>query len=347
MGPLKPSVGAGAIAHLQPFDMVGLDFIGPITPASFTGNRYIILMVDYFTRHLFAKAVPQATGIAARNLFESVTSTFGNPLAVYTDNGAHFTGEDFHGLLVERDIKHFPAPKTHPSSVGLAERYVQLIMGILKRRVQTTNKALWDSLLPSAVMTLNTRGVQVHGYTPSELLLGYNPRAGPLDDISAHIILDQLDGTAHGLRLAKLDEDRDQAGDRIVAWAETREAKGAEKEMVGVELQDGDLVLLRRFEVAKSHGLKLESQWEGPYRLVQLSYHQRSGRLQDLETGEIVKVRKGGLRERVHVNDLKLFIRREPRQHPAKTVEFAANLTELARLARVSQWEPGKRQFWL
>ena len=121
IGPLQPSVGTGAIVHLQPFDMVGLDFIGPITPATPTGNRYIIVMVDYFTRHLFTRAVPQATGAAAKGLFESVTEMFGDPLAVYTDNGAHFTGDDVHGMLTERQIKHFPAPKTHPSSVRLAD----------------------------------------------------------------------------------------------------------------------------------------------------------------------------------------------------------------------------------
>ena len=175
MGPLQPSVGSGANVHLQPFDMVGLDFIGPTTPPSAAGNRYIIIMVDYFTRYLFAKAAVSATGASAKSLFESVTETFGNPLSVYTDNGAHFTGEDFHGTLEERGIKHFPAPKSHPSSFGLAERYVQLLMGILKWRVQKDSTNIWDMLIPSAVHTLNTRGVNVHGFTPSELLLGYNP----------------------------------------------------------------------------------------------------------------------------------------------------------------------------
>ena len=175
MGPLQPSVGSRAIVDLLPFDMVGLDFIGPITPISDTGNHYIIIMVDYFTRNLFAKAVTQATGVAAKGLFESVTALFGNPLSVYTDNGAHFTGDDFYGLLVGRGIKHFPAPKSHPSSVGLAKQYLQLLMGILKRRVQNTGKTLWDTLIHSTVQTLNTRGVKVHGFTPSELLLGYNP----------------------------------------------------------------------------------------------------------------------------------------------------------------------------
>ena len=70
--------------------------------------------------------------------------------------------------------------------------------------------------------------------------------------------------------------------------AQEREKREQEKDMTGVELKEGDLALLQRFNVIKHHGLKLESQWEGPYRLVEMSYQKRSGRLQDLETGNIV-----------------------------------------------------------
>ena len=128
MGPIKPSVGVKPIIHLQPFDMVCLDFISSITPVLAQGNRYIVIMVDYFTRFFFARAVAAATGEAARTLFNTVTETFGDPLAAYTDNGQHLLGDEFHGTLVKRGIQHFPAPKTHPSSGGLAERYVQLVM---------------------------------------------------------------------------------------------------------------------------------------------------------------------------------------------------------------------------
>ena len=47
--------------------------------------------------------------------------------------------------------------------------------------------------------------------------------------------------------------------------------------------------------------------------MVDLSWHKRSGRLRDIQTGEILKIRKGGLRERCHVNDMKLFVPREGR----------------------------------
>ena len=305
MGSIKPSTGIKPIVHLLPFDMVGLDFIGPITPVSACRNKYIIILVDYFSRFLFAQAVATATGKAPKMLFKRVTETFGDPLAAYTDNGQHFLREDFHEMLVKRGTKHFPAPKTHPSSVGLAERYVTLIMGILQRKIQRNNKELWDTLLASAVQTLNTRGVKVHGYPPLELLLGYNPQSGPKDDITAHILMDAIDGTAYGIHLARTEENRHQGQANIVAAAEWQAKVEEQMARSEVPLIEADLVLLRRFDVARSQRMKLETRWQGPFRLVKMGYHQKSGRLQDITTGEIVRVGKGGLKERIHVNDLK------------------------------------------
>ena len=104
------------------------------------------------------------------------------------------------------------------------------------------------------------------------------------------------------------------------------------------------MVLLRRFEIEKHHGMKLEPQWEGPYRLVQMAYHGRSGRLQDLQTGDIVRVKKGGLRERVHVNDLKLFC---PRHLNELGGSLPSNLVDLEVDDRELEWEVGKRRYYL
>ena len=107
-----------------------------------------------------------------------------------------------------------------------------------------------------------------------------------------------------------MDEARETAGQRLTTAADIVEDKSSG---AWTPLEEGDLVLLRRFDVEKHHGMKLESQWEGPYRLSDLAYHGKSGRLRDMHTGDLVKVRKGGLWERVHVNDLKLFCPRRDR----------------------------------
>ena len=333
MGPLKPSAGIRPIVQLKPMDMVGMDFIGPIAPASTTGNQYIIVLVDYFTRHLFADAAPRATGVVARKLIERVARLVGWPLAVYTDNGTHFTGAEFHQTLVRNNIKHFPAPRHHPQSVGLSERYVQLVIGILHKRVQHTDKLLWDTLLDDVVSSINTRVLRIHGKSPAELLFGFTPRHHGDQSLDDAVNLEGIDQAAYGLRLADLDEARDIAGGVFTAAADAREQKS---EALWTSLKEGDLVLVRNFEVTKNLGRKLDAQWEGPFRLVDVSRHQKSGRLQDLVTGAIVKARKGGLGERTHVNDMKLFYAR------GNNLPDEANHITIDAVRTAADWEPGE-----
>ena len=51
----------------SPWYHIGMDFVGPITPASSTGNRYILAVSDYFTKFAWAKALPtkQAVPVVA------------------------------------------------------------------------------------------------------------------------------------------------------------------------------------------------------------------------------------------------------------------------------------------
>ena len=45
---------------------IGIDFVGPITPTSSSGNRYILTVSDYFTKWAEAVALPSkhAQGVA-------------------------------------------------------------------------------------------------------------------------------------------------------------------------------------------------------------------------------------------------------------------------------------------
>ena len=86
--------------------------------------------------------------------------------------------------------------------------------------------------------------------------------------------------------------------------------------------------------IGGSTGLREESprpspQWRGPQ-------HQKSGRLQDPVTGNIVKARKGGLGERTHVNDMKLFYAR------GNGLPQDSNHISIDTPRTSSDWEPGE-----
>jgi len=69
--------------------------------------------------------------------------------------------------------------------------------------------------------------------------------------------------------------------------------------------RNGDLVLLRRAALGNRRDKKLEPRWEGPFRLDDVAHHGRSGHLFDLSTGQLVKTKISGLRDRVHLDDLR------------------------------------------
>ena len=50
----------------SPWHHVGIDFVGPISPASNSGNKYILTLSDYFTKWVEAVALPtkEAPGVA-------------------------------------------------------------------------------------------------------------------------------------------------------------------------------------------------------------------------------------------------------------------------------------------
>ena len=74
----------------QPFEMVVLDIVGPL-PLTARGNRYIITVVDYFTKH--AEAYPLATQEVtsiARVLVNEFFARYGVPQIMHSDQGKNF-----------------------------------------------------------------------------------------------------------------------------------------------------------------------------------------------------------------------------------------------------------------
>ena len=295
-----------------------MDFLGPITPNSLNGSVYIIIAVDYFSRYLFAHATKRNTGMAAVEFLNQICKFFGWPLALYVDNGAHFVKGELPKRCAAQGTKMFKAPITNPRSVGLAERYVQLILTGLRAVIEAHRignlgsdaMQRWDEYLDTVVQAINTRVLKVHGYTPSQLFLGFNIRTHPLDEVLEDS-LRRIGSTGMGdnprdIRLAQLEEIRELVRERVLQDQERQIAEAAipRYEMPKI----GDLVLRRRFIVDKSLGMKLETKWDGPYRLSRISKSGVSGDLQDLKTGRIIG--------RYAFEALKVFVPREDELGP-------------------------------
>ena len=79
--PLKPQV------LIEPFEIWGLDFVGPIMPMS-RKKKYILVCTNYVTKWVEAKSLYQDNEQSVVDfLFEEFFTRFGVPREIVTDQG--------------------------------------------------------------------------------------------------------------------------------------------------------------------------------------------------------------------------------------------------------------------
>ena len=96
---------------------------------------YVLLVVDYFTRFVWAKGYLKHTADGVIDIYENhISPIFGHSEVVYSDNGSHFVNQKVQDYFQERRVMHFTGPVSHPLSIRLLERAVHLIMSYLRGR---------------------------------------------------------------------------------------------------------------------------------------------------------------------------------------------------------------------
>lgn len=105
------------------------------------------------------------------------TPVFGYPAAAYSDNGSHFVNEKVSRYFEERGITHFTGPIGHPSSTGLMERGVQGMIGFLRAKtIEHGAVGGWSNLVKEGAFFINTKFQRIQGFSPLELMLGFEPQ---------------------------------------------------------------------------------------------------------------------------------------------------------------------------
>ncbi|XP_076469670.1 uncharacterized protein LOC143300000 [Babylonia areolata] len=161
-----------------PFERVAVDLVGPITPASGSGNRYILVVVDYATR--YPEAVPLKTVEAttvAEALWE-VWTRVGVPSEILTDRGTQFMSDVMKQMERLLSIRGLATTPYHAQGNGLVERYNGVLKTALRKLTQEKPKQ-WDRYIPALLFAYREATQESLGFSPFELLYGRTVR-GPL-----------------------------------------------------------------------------------------------------------------------------------------------------------------------
>ena len=171
----KASVKAKApLQHYQasaPMERVHIDILGPFI-LSTSGNLYILMMIDQFTKWFECQAIPdQKAETVAKALVDSFISRFGCPIQIFTDQGKNFDGQLFASLCQLLDVSKLRTTPYHPAANGQIERYNRTIMQMIRCHLKE-NQRNWDSHLQQLAAAIRATPNRQTGYTANMLMLG-------------------------------------------------------------------------------------------------------------------------------------------------------------------------------
>ncbi|CAF5020147.1 unnamed protein product [Rotaria sp. Silwood1] len=256
----------GALRPIKPPDgvwqLVSMDFHGPITPTSQRGNKYIISLTDVLSKFVITKAVrDNTTQTAIKFLKEDVISKFGTPRCILTDNGTHFTSTLMNELIKQIGATHLYSTPYHPQTNGQIERY-NSTMDAKIAALSNLRKTDWDDQLPFVTFNYNA---SIHSSTkqiPFEMMYGRSPVL-PFDhqDTNVNISYDSEHAKKLSEFLSKLNE---QAKINIIKNQERY------KQRYDVNRSDpsyniGDLILVKTLNIRH----KFDVRYERPFRIIQ------------------------------------------------------------------------------
>ena len=184
-----------------PWTHVAIDHIGPF-PMTNGGNKYILVIVDRFTRYAEAIAcTDESAPTTARIFIDYIICRYGFPLVLLSDRGSGFTSILFTQLLKILNIKKIKTMAYHPKSNGGVEIVNKTLKRTLKMWVNEHQND-WDVLLPYAIFSYNTSVHSTVHETPFYLNSGRQARTA-VDAISRNDLENYSDTHGYARELAE------------------------------------------------------------------------------------------------------------------------------------------------
>ena len=152
-------------------DIVAVDILSGL-PQTTDGNKYILVLTDYFTKWACAFPLPDAeASTCMRAMYDGFFSHFGLPRQLHSDLGKNFESKLFHEQCQLVGTTKFHSTAFHPSCDGQAERQIRSLVQMLKATANE-NPATWPQKLPTLMSAYRMTVHKITGITPNMAMLG-------------------------------------------------------------------------------------------------------------------------------------------------------------------------------
>ncbi|GFY31730.1 retrovirus-related Pol polyprotein from transposon 17.6 [Trichonephila clavipes] len=154
----KNSLLAGRLIPIvsnYPNEIVTLDLLGPYPVSRVRHNRYVLVIMDHFSKWVEIIPLKKASArVIADNFFDNYISRFGAPIKLISDNGLQFVSDIFEKLSERLGIRHVKTVVYRPEA-NRTERVnrhlVQMIANYVNEQYDT-----WDQFLREFAYAIRT-----------------------------------------------------------------------------------------------------------------------------------------------------------------------------------------------
>ena len=158
-----------------PMEFICMDLVGPISPQTSKGNRYILTVIDMLTGYTIGVPITDKRSETVCKAYrDSVYCIFGGSSRILTDNGTEFKSKEMKQICEELDIKQVFSPVYTPQANGRLEGWHRFLKACIAKHIRGANVE-WDELIPLAVSAYNFFPCQSSKESPFVLMFGRDP----------------------------------------------------------------------------------------------------------------------------------------------------------------------------
>jgi hypothetical protein len=222
--------------------------------------------MDYFTKWPEASAIPdQEASTVADALVTNFFCRFGIPRELHRDQGRNFQSRLLQDILQRLGLSKTRTIPLHPQSDGMVKRYIKTVQEHL-RKVVASNQKDWDAMLPLFILAYRASTHDITGFAQTSLLFGKELRL-PSDLLFGTPPDKERPTIEHAANLVDYLRNIHNYARQHLRLASNRMKTRYDKLANCAGYQEGDRVWLYHPTRTKGKSPKLQSSWEGPYKM--------------------------------------------------------------------------------
>ena len=259
-----PKAGLGKYHAGAPLERVHIDILGPFA-SSTSGNIYVLMLVDQFTKWLECYPLPnQSADSIVRKVVDEFIARFGCPLEIHSDQGRNVDGNLINAICELLEITKTRTTPYRPRGNGQVERYNRLLLQMIRCCVQDANRN-WDRYLPQLAAAIRAMPNRNTGFSANLMMLGREV-VGPRD-LLFHLFEEQSgrEPPAYVRELRDALSRTHEIARQHLRVAQERQKRTYDLKLAERSYEEGDLVYKLEAACKPGQSRKLAKVWSGPH----------------------------------------------------------------------------------